>query len=128
MHRRNFIRSAAAAGGALSVGALPSSLRAASDSATAPDSASLHTRKEKAAESLSILIIGGTGFTGPEQVEHALARGHRVTIINRNQRRPDLFKGKVEQLVGDLSADMSALKGREFDAVLDIPTTYPYWV
>jgi 2'-hydroxyisoflavone reductase len=23
---------------------------------------------------------------------------------------------------------MSALKGREFDAVLDIPTTYPYWV
>ena len=85
---------------------------------------------QRAPESLSILIIGGTGFTGPEQVEHALARGHRVTVINRNKTRPDFFKGKaqVEQLVGDLSGDMSALKGRDFDAVLDIPTTYPYWV
>jgi 2'-hydroxyisoflavone reductase len=87
-------------------------------------------RIEPAPESLSILIIGGTGFTGPEQVEHALARGHKVTVINRNKTRPDFFKGKseVEQLIGDLSGDMSALKGREFDAVLDIPTTYPYWV
>ena len=79
---------------------------------------------------LSILVIGGTGFTGPEQVEYALERGHRVTVINRNRTRPDLFKGKgqVEQLVGDLNADMSALQGRTFDAVLDIPTTAPFWV
>jgi 2'-hydroxyisoflavone reductase len=77
---------------------------------------------------LNILIIGGTGFTGPEQVEHALARGHRVTLLNRNRTRPDMFKGKVEQLTGDLSADVSALKGKKFDAVLDIPTTLPYWV
>ena len=79
---------------------------------------------------LSILVIGGTGFTGPEQVEFALERGHRVTVINRNRTRPDFFKGKtqVEQLVGDLNADMSALKDRTFDAVLDIPTTAPYWV
>ena len=79
---------------------------------------------------LSILVIGGTGFTGPEQVEHALARGHHVTVLNRNKRRPDFFKGKaeVEQLIGDLSGDVSALKGRQFDVVLDIPTTFPYWV
>ena len=79
---------------------------------------------------LSILVIGGTGFTGPEQVECALERGHRVTVINRNRTRPDFFKakGQVEQLVGDLNADMSALQGRTFDAVLDIPTTAPYWV
>lgn len=78
---------------------------------------------------LSILVIGGTGFTGPEAVEYALERGHRVTIINRNRTRPDFFKGKgqVEQLVGDLNGDMSALKDRTFDAVLDIPTTAPYW-
>jgi 2'-hydroxyisoflavone reductase len=82
----------------------------------------------KADKSLSLLIIGGTGFTGPEQVEFALARGHKVTLLNRNKRRPDLFKGSVDQLVGDLSADVSALKGRSFDAVLDIPTTYPFWV
>ena len=79
---------------------------------------------------LSILVIGGTGFTGPEQVAYALERGHRVTVINRNRTRPDFFKGKgqVEQLVGDLNADMSALQGRTFDAVLDIPTTAPFWV
>jgi 2'-hydroxyisoflavone reductase len=79
---------------------------------------------------LSILVIGGTGFTGPEQVECALERGHRVTVINRNRTRPDFFKagGQVEQLVGDLNADMSALQGRTFDAVLDIPTTAPFWV
>ena len=26
---------------------------------------------------LRILILGGTGFTGPHQVRYALARGHR---------------------------------------------------
>ena len=82
----------------------------------------------KADRSLNLLIIGGTGFTGPEQVEYALARGHKVTLLNRNKRRPDLFKGSVDQLVGDLSADVSVLKGRSFDAALDIPTTYPFWV
>src|SRR5215467_11429361 len=82
----------------------------------------------RAEKSLNLLIIGGTGFTGPEQVEYALARGHKVTLLNRNKRRPDLFKGSVEQLVGDLSADISVLKGRSFDAVLDIPTTFPFWV
>jgi nucleoside-diphosphate-sugar epimerase len=82
----------------------------------------------KADKSLNLLIIGGTGFTGPEQVEYALARGHKVTLLNRNKRRPDLFKGSVEQLVGDLGADVGVLKGRSFDAVLDIPTTYPFWV
>jgi nucleoside-diphosphate-sugar epimerase len=82
----------------------------------------------KADKSFNLLIIGGTGFTGPEQVEYALARGHKVTLLNRNKRRPDLFKGSVEQLVGDLGADVGVLKGRSFDAVLDIPTTYPFWV
>lgn len=86
-------------------------------------------RAGRASAPLSILVIGGTGFTGPEQVEFALERGHKVTVINRNRTRPDFFKGKeVEQLIGDLNADMSALQGRNFDAVLDIPTTAPYWV
>lgn len=82
----------------------------------------------KAAASLNLLIIGGTGFTGPEAVEYALARGHKVTLLNRNKTRPDLFKGSVDQLIGDLNADVSALKGHSFDAVLDIPTTFPGWV
>lgn len=77
---------------------------------------------------LNILILGGTGFTGPEQVEYALARGHKVTLFNRNRTRPDFFKGKVEQLIGDLNDDVSALKGLTFDVVLDNPTTFPAWV
>lgn len=78
--------------------------------------------------SLNILILGGTGFTGPEQVEYALARGHSVTLFNRNRTRPDFFKGKVEQLIGDLNDDVSALQGKRFDVVLDNPTTFPFWV
>ena len=35
-----------------------------------------------APKALRILILGGTGFTGPEQVDYALARGHRVTLFN----------------------------------------------
>ena len=125
--RRQFLKAAAAASAA---SALSSSALGAVQAP--PPASSLPGLKApttgKADKPLNILIIGGTGFTGPEQVEYALARGHKVTLLNRNKRRPDLFKGRVDQLVGDLNADVSALKGRSFDAVLDIPTTAPYWV
>jgi 2'-hydroxyisoflavone reductase len=123
--RRTFLQWAGAAAGALGLGSLPRLGYAAS-----PLVRAARPPVGRAAEPLTILVIGGTGFTGPEQVEHALARGHKVTVVNRNRRRPDFFKGKteVEQLIGDLDADMSVLKGRTFDAVLDIPTTAPYWV
>ncbi|MHB1207281.1 MAG: NAD-dependent epimerase/dehydratase family protein [Rhodospirillaceae bacterium] len=81
----------------------------------------------KAAAPLNILILGGTGFTGPDQVRYALARGHKVTLLNRNS-RPGMFAGEVEQLVGDLGGDLSALKGKRFDVVIDNPTTLPAWV
>jgi 2'-hydroxyisoflavone reductase len=84
---------------------------------------------ERAAAPLNILILGGTGFTGPEQVEYAIARGHRVTLFNRGKTRPGMFKGKVaEELIGDLNSDTSALKGKQFDVVIDNPTTLPFWV
>jgi 2'-hydroxyisoflavone reductase len=123
--RRSFLQWAGAAAGAIGLGSFPRIGLAGT-----PAERISRAPVGRAAEPLSILVIGGTGFTGPEQVEHALARGHRVTVINRNRTRPDFFKGKaeVEQLIGDLNADMSALKDRTFDAVLDIPTTAPYWV
>lgn len=34
-----------------------------------------------AAAPLDILILGGTGFIGPEQVKYALERGHKVTLF-----------------------------------------------
>jgi 2'-hydroxyisoflavone reductase len=83
---------------------------------------------ERAPAPLRLLIIGGTTFIGPHQVSYALARGHHVTLLNRNRSHPDLFKGKVDQIIGDLNADVSALKGKTFDVVLDNPTTLPYWV
>jgi 2'-hydroxyisoflavone reductase len=121
--RRSFVKSSAAAGGALALGALP---KLAFGQPVSP--AEHESPRRRAAAPLNILIIGGTGFTGPEHVEHALARGHRVTIFNRNRTRPDFFKGRVEQLIGDLNNDVSALQGHTFDAVLDIPTTFPAWV
>ena len=49
----------------------------------------------RAAKPLNILILGGTGFTGPEQVDYALARGHKVTLFNRNKTRPGLLQGQA---------------------------------
>ena len=37
-------------------------------------------------DKLRILILGGTGFTGPHQVRYALERGHHVTLFNRGRR------------------------------------------
>jgi 2'-hydroxyisoflavone reductase len=83
---------------------------------------------EKAARPLRILILGGTGFTGPHQVRYALARGHQLTLFNRG-RRPKEWPAKVEELVGDRNTgDLKALEGREWDVCIDNPTTLPFWV
>lgn len=77
---------------------------------------------------LHILILGGTGFTGPHQVRYALARGHKVTLFNRG-REPDAWSGQVEELIGDRNTgDLKALQGREWDVCIDNPTTLPFWV
>lgn len=122
--RREFLKRSAAAGSALAVGA-----RSIEDYAPAgPSPGFAGTIVTPSRAPLDLLILGGTGFTGPEQVEYALARGHRVTLFNRNRTRPDFFKGKVEQLIGDLNDDLSALHGKSFDVVIDNPTTFPAWV
>src|SRR5690606_16273296 len=72
--------------------------------------------------------LGGTGFTGPFQVAYALARGHTVTVFNRGRTNPGLLPDTVEQLTGDRNGDLEALKGREWDAVIDVPATLPRWV
>lgn len=78
---------------------------------------------------LNILILGGTGFTGPFQVEYALARGHRVTVFNRGKRPTPEWSGEVEQLQGDRdTGDLSALRDRQWDVCIDNPTSVPAWV
>ena len=77
---------------------------------------------------LRILILGGTGFTGPFQVKYALSRGHQVTVFNRGLTHPGELPKEVEQLIGDRNGQLDALKGRKWDVVIDNPTTLPKWV
>jgi len=63
-------------------------------------------------------MIGGTRFLGRAFVETALAHGHEVTIFTRGQTNPGLY-ADAEHLVGDRESDLSALEGREWDAVVD---------
>jgi 2'-hydroxyisoflavone reductase len=105
--------------GAVGLGLRPA-LALAGDTAQAPSG--------KAAKPLRILILGGTGFTGPHQVRYALARGHQLTLFNRG-RKPKEWPAKVEELVGDRNTgDLKALAGREWDVCIDNPTSLPFWV
>jgi 2'-hydroxyisoflavone reductase len=109
MDRRSFIKTSTAAAAAL---------YARSTSLFASD----------AVEPLRILILGGTGFTGPYQVQYALSRGHKVTTFNRGKTHPGELPNEVEQLVGDRTGKLDALKNRQWDVVIDNPTTLPAWV
>ena len=116
--RRSFLQMAAATGGALSLGLggrLPEAFGAPA----------VHTRPGRAP--LKILILGGTSFIGPYQVQYALDRGHTVTLFNRGRTNPGLFP-TVEKLIGDRTGDVSALQGRSWDVVIDNSATDPTWV
>src|SRR5947208_14491443 len=80
----------------------------------------------KPAKALDILILGGTGFTGPHQVRYALARGHKITLFNRGKHPRD-FGPDVEELTGDRAVgDLKSLEGkRTWDVCIDNPTSVP---
>jgi 2'-hydroxyisoflavone reductase len=109
--RREFIKLSAAAGGAFALTTRSTTVLA-----------------EKSAKPLRILILGGTGFTGPYQVRYALSRGHKVTTFNRGKTHPGELPKEVEQLVGDRNGQLDALKNRQWDVAIDNPTTLPAWV
>jgi 2'-hydroxyisoflavone reductase len=67
---------------------------------------------------LRLLILGGTKFLGRAAAEAALARGHEVTLFNRGRTNPELLP-EAAKLRGDRDGDLSALEGREWDAVID---------
>src|SRR6266478_1888414 len=52
---------------------------------------------EKSVKPLRILILGGTGFTGPYQVRYALSRGHKVTTFNRGKTHPGELPKEAEK-------------------------------
>jgi 2'-hydroxyisoflavone reductase len=76
---------------------------------------------------VKLLVLGGTKFLGRAAVEEALARGHEVTLFNRGETNPELFP-ETEKLRGDRSADLSALSGRSWDAVIDPAGYIPHVV
>lgn len=120
-NRRDFIRVAAAAGGALSLGLTPAAGQPAPAVATG-----------QAPRRIRLLILGGTGFIGPFQVRYAVERGHDVTIFNRGRSAPGMFPG-VTELIGDRAVnDYASLRGKTWDAVIDNSAsrgpTAPQWV
>ena len=121
--RREFVKQTLVAGSAIGIGGLSLARESVARVAPAP-------------RALRILILGGTGFTGPHQVRYAMERGHNVTVFNRGRRQADLPAG-VSYLQGDRNlengAGVAALKaevakGTKWDVVIDNPTTLPFWV
>ena len=113
----------------LKLGALATAATVLPAPVLASSAGQTRTPVARAAKPLRILILGGTGFTGPFQVNYALARGHKITLFNRGKRPSPEWSGEVEQLHGDRNTgDLSALKGRKWDVCIDNPTTLPFWV
>lgn len=119
--RRRFLQTAALAGaalgaGGLGVGGLGSPLVRRALAA------------DEASRQLKVLILGGTGQTGPHLIHALLDRGHVVTMFNRGNRSEELFPD-VECLIGDrtpeagdgLASLQAAVKaGRRWDVCIDI--------
>ena len=104
--RRTFIKQALAAGVAIPL--IGSSLL------------SCETKVEK--KKLSILILGGTSFLGPQQIKYAIDRGHEVSTFTRGKTKATVHKEyfeKVEQLIGDRENNLKALENRKWDVVID---------
>lgn len=68
---------------------------------------------------MKILVLGGTQFVGRHIVEAALNSGHEVTLFNRGKSNPELFPN-AETLIGDRDGKLDALKGRSWEAVIDV--------
>ncbi|HEV2701208.1 MAG TPA: SDR family oxidoreductase [Steroidobacteraceae bacterium] len=71
-----------------------------------------------AARPLRVLILGGTGFIGPHFVAALMAGGHSVTVFNRGRDSAKVPAG-VAQLIGDRNGQVDALKGHDWDVVID---------
>lgn len=112
--RRDFIASAIGAGAALGL---------------APSVLGQYAPKEgEVPGKLKILVLGGTGQTGPQFVRRAIAHGHDVTLFNRGNRNDELFPD-VEAILGNrfpeqgeglTNLENACKDGRSWDVVLDV--------
>ena len=67
---------------------------------------------------MRILVVGGSSFVGRHIVQHAIDRGHDITLFNRGRTDPAAFPA-AEHVTGDRNNDLSALDGRAWDATID---------
>ncbi len=117
--RRDFLKTAGAVGAGIALGGA---------SACAPDGQSDDSAASTTApNSKRLLILGGTGFIGPNMVRYAVERGHEVSIFTRGRSTAQLPEG-VEHLIGDRNDDHTALEGRTWDVVLDNNAQDYRWV
>ena len=114
--RRQFLQTVSLAGVALSVGSFGSPLVGRAFAA------------DDANRKLKVLILGGTGQTGPHLVRALLDGGHEITLFNRGNRSEDLFPD-VECLIGDRTPEPgdglarlqeAVAAGRRWDVCIDI--------
>jgi nucleoside-diphosphate-sugar epimerase len=68
---------------------------------------------------MRILFIGGTSFVGRHMAEATIARGHDVTLFHRGKTGRDLFP-QAEHVLGDRDGGLDLLKGRTWDAAIDV--------
>jgi 2'-hydroxyisoflavone reductase len=127
LDRRAFLKTSAVLGGAAGLG-LPVMARAFTADGVRPPAPRPETGAAQP-KPLRILILGGTGFIGPYQVQYALDRKHQVTLFNRGQTNKALFPN-VPRLIGDrnTAGGHDALKRGTWDVVIDNPTRNPAWV
>ena len=79
----------------------------------------------KADERLKILFLGGTGFIGPHQIEHALARGHEVRSYDI---APFAYpeRDQIDELHGDIrNRDLPARAFADIDVVVHCAAALP---
>jgi 2'-hydroxyisoflavone reductase len=115
--RRDFIRTTGLVGAGLALGG---SAGCANESESSGAASAAPAPKR-------ILMMGGTGFIGPNMVRYAAERGHEVTILTRGRSEVELPDG-VEHLIGDRNDDHTALEGRSWDVVLDNNAQDYRWV
>src|SRR4029077_14059906 len=75
----------------------------------------------------TLLILGGTGCSGPSLTQESLSHGWKVTHFNRGKTAADGVPG-VETLIGDRKGQLDALRGRHWDAVVDDTGYIPKYV
>jgi 2'-hydroxyisoflavone reductase len=72
---------------------------------------------------MRILLLGGTIFVGRHLVDAARDRGHQVTILHRGVHSP--HRDDLERIVADRDGDLAALRGRQWDAAIDVAAYLP---